>query len=48
MGVVMEISDIISVMNFGTLIAEGTPEEIRENDIVIEAYLGAKEEVMDD
>jgi branched-chain amino acid transport system ATP-binding protein len=44
MRVVMKISDYISVMNFGSLIAEGPPKEVQENELVVEAYLGPKEE----
>ncbi len=41
MGVVMETADYITVLNFGAVLAEGTPEEIRNNKAVQDAYLGA-------
>jgi branched-chain amino acid transport system ATP-binding protein len=41
MQAVMGLCEIITVMNFGKLLAEGTPEHVRGNPAVIEAYLGS-------
>lgn len=42
MRVIRQMSDIIAVLNFGKCITVGTPEEVMNNPLVIEAYLGTK------
>jgi len=43
MGVVMDISDQVFVLNFGNMIMNGTPEEVQNNPEVIKAYLGEED-----
>ncbi|PWA12787.1 ABC transporter ATP-binding protein [Pueribacillus theae] len=45
MSLVMKVSDYVTVMNFGQKIAEGVPQEIQRNPVVIEAYLGEVDDV---
>lgn len=43
MGVVMDISDHVVVLDFGSVLASGTPEEVQQNAAVVAAYLGTED-----
>ena len=44
-GVVMGLSDRVAVLDYGRKIADGTPDEVRVNQVVIDAYLGVAHDV---
>lgn len=45
MSLIHQVCDYVYILNFGQIIAEGTPEEIKRDPVVIEAYLGTEQEI---
>ena len=43
MGVVMDLSDLVVVLDFGSVLAQGTPGEVQQNPEVVRAYLGSED-----
>lgn len=48
MDVVSNLCDSVTVLNFGKTLAEGTPDEVKKNPAVIEAYLGGADDNVKD
>ena len=42
MSVVMDLADRVVVLDYGKMLADGTPDEVQRNQAVIDAYLGVE------
>ena len=42
MSVVMDLADRVVVLDYGKMLADGTPDEVQKNQAVIDAYLGVE------